>query len=38
MKPKKCKHDGGKGYWSNLKGAVCLKCGKELKVGEDKKE
>ena len=30
-KKKICKHNGGKGYWSNMKGAVCLKCGKEVK-------
>lgn len=33
MKQKKiktCKHDGGRGYWSNLPGSVCLKCGKEV--------
>lgn len=30
MKVKKCKHDGGKGYWNNKAGAVCLKCGKEI--------
>jgi len=30
-KKKACKHNGGKGYWSNVAGCVCLKCGKELK-------
>ncbi len=30
VKKKKCKHNGGVGYWSNMKGSVCLKCGKEL--------
>jgi len=29
---KKCKHNSGKGYWNNIKGAVCLKCGKEIKI------
>lgn len=30
-KPKKpCNHKGGKGYWSNKGGYVCLNCGKEL--------
>jgi hypothetical protein len=29
-KQKECKHNGGKGYWSNLPGYVCLKCGKEI--------
>jgi len=29
-KTRKCKHNGGKGYWSNVKGCVCLKCGAEL--------
>lgn len=32
MKKKNCKHNSGKGYWNNKKGAVCLKCGKELKA------
>ena len=27
---KKCKHNGGKGYWSNLPGFKCLKCGAEV--------
>jgi hypothetical protein len=29
-KKKTCKHSAGKGYWSNRKGAVCLKCGAEI--------
>ena len=28
---KKCKHNGGKAYWSVLEGFKCLKCGKEVK-------
>lgn len=31
MRKNKCNHTGGKGYWNNKKGAVCLKCGKEVK-------
>jgi hypothetical protein len=27
---KKCKHNGGRGYWSNLPGFVCLKCHQEV--------
>jgi len=30
-----CKHNGKKGYWSNLPGFKCLKCGEE--VNEKKK-
>ena len=30
-KAKKCKHNGGKGYWNILPGFLCLKCGKEVR-------
>lgn len=29
-KIKKCRHRGGKGYWSNLPGALCLACLEEI--------
>lgn len=29
-KKQQCKHNGGRGYWSNLSGSVCLLCGEEV--------
>jgi hypothetical protein len=35
---KKCKHNGRRGYWSDRKGSVCLKCGAEVFMTESPRE
>lgn len=34
IKKIKCKHNSGRGYWNNLKGSICLKCGIEAKTNK----